>query len=454
MGCINYAATSTGTPSLGGIAYRGKFVDCVNGAEGDPTKGVINFNGAAGSAATSGSINFGGIACDPYGSCSNSTNYAPINIGGSSSHTIYGGGISYSPVDEGYTMTNCQNFGKLTISTKAGIPGDANRKGADCFVGGFAYNTSTSEKTHTYVNCHNHGDIELAPEAEIAGAIRLGGMIGNIEDKTAMLTLDGCSNTGDITISGKCSLGESSNCIIAGCISSCTSSGGTIVIKNGLTNKGNITVDGENTRNYVSIGGVFGATGSGVTFDISGNVVNTGKLTFSGKSNAYIRMGGIVSVHSAKTFNATLINTGDIECTGSWVTTNTSGAHIGGITATHANPIVGAQYYGNIKAIGYTGVGMITGKLYAEGIEVKDCAMGGTICRETREETDASDNIETIEVVETIDASNVHKFIYGQPVEESIATTNNVTVLTSAPSTEQPAPEPEPEPTPEETPEA
>ena len=58
-------------------------------------------------------------------------------------------------------------------------------------------------------------DIELAPEAEIAGAIRLGGMIGNIEDKTAMLTLDGCSNTGDITISGKCSVGESSNCIIA-----------------------------------------------------------------------------------------------------------------------------------------------------------------------------------------------------------------------------------------------
>mgnify|MGYP006974614076 CR=1 FL=1 len=153
-------------------------------------------------------------------------------------------------------------------------------------------------------------------------------------------------------------------------------------------------------------------------------------------------------MHSAASFTAPMISTGNITVTGTCDLTNAA-TQIGGITATHANPIVGAQYYGNIKAIGYTGVGMITGKLYAEGIEVKDCAMGGTICRETREETDAAENIEVVEVVETIDSSNIHKFIYGQSVEESIATSNNVTVLTSAPSTEQPAPEPAPEETPE-----
>ena len=447
LGCINYAATSTGTPSLGGVAYRGKVVDCVNGAEGDPTKGVINYTGAAGSSATSGSINFGGIVCDPHGSCSNSTNYAPINIGGSTSHTIYGGGIGYSPVDEGETMTNCQNYGKITITTKAGIPGDANRKGADCFVGGFAYNTSTSKKTHTYVNCHNHGDIELAPEAEIAGAIRLGGMIGNIEDATAMLTLDGCSNTGDITISCKCSVGESSNCIIAGCISSYSSSAGSIVIKNGLTNKGNITVDGENTRSYVMIAGVFGSIGSATTFDVSGNIVNTGNLTFSGTAKTYLRIGGIVGSHSGATFDANLISTGNITVTGTCDLTSAS-TQIGGITAAHANPITNAQYYGNIKAIGYPNVGMITGKLYAEGVEAKNCAIGGTVTIDEFEDNDPSGELIMLPNVQTVDASNVHKFIYGQPVDESIATSNNVTVLTSAPSTEQPAPEPTPEETP------
>ncbi|MBR2858570.1 MAG: hypothetical protein IKB90_00545 [Alistipes sp.] len=461
LGCINYAATSTGSISIGGIAYRGIVIDCVNGVDGDATKGVINYNGAAGSAATSGSINFGGIVCDPHGSCSNSTNYAPINIGGSSSHTIYGGGIGYGPVDEGETMTNCQNYGKITISTKAGIPGNADRKGADCFVGGFAYNTSTSEKTHTYVNCHNHGDIELAPEAEIAGAIRLGGMIGNIEDKTAMLTLDGCSNTGNIKISAKCSLGESSNCIIAGCISSCTSSGGTLVVKNGLTNKGNITVDGENTRNYVSIGGIFGTTGAGVTFNLSGNIVNTGELTFSGKAKTYLRIGGIVSAHSAASFTAPMISTGNITVTGTCDLANAS-TQIGGITAAHSNPVTNAQYYGNIKAIGYPNVGMITGKAYADAILVSNSAIGGTITATTKNVVDANGDEDTIPMTITLsETSNVdddqatewndywYKYIYGSGNAESLATTNNVTLLTSAPSTEQPAPDVTPEETPE-----
>jgi hypothetical protein len=357
-------------------------------------------------------------------------------------------------VDDGYTMTNCQNYGKITVTAAIGIPGDANRKGADCLIGGFAYAVPASTAMRTFVNCHNHGDIELTPEAKIAGAIRMGGMFGNIEEDTAMVTLDGCSNTGDIKVSCQNSLGEGSNFYIAGCIAS-ISKKTNIVVKNGLVNAGDLTVDGGNKTSAVHMAGLIGTIASTVTTDLSGNLVNTGNFTFSGETKTYLRIGGVVGVHSAASFTAPMISTGNITVTGTCDLTNAA-TQIGGITAAHANPIKNAQYYGNIKAIGYPNVGMITGKAYEEGIEAKDCAIGGTVCRETREETDAAENIEIIEVVETIDASNVHKFIYGQAVEESIATSNNVTVLTSAPSTEQPAPEPEPEPepTPEETPAA
>jgi hypothetical protein len=223
-----------------------------------------------------------------------------------------------------------------------------------------------------------------------------------------------------------------------------------------MRNNGNVTVNGENKTAAVLVGGIFGNVNATTTTTVeSGYLVNTGNILFSGKAKTSLRIGGVVGTHSAASFTAPMISTGNITVTGTCDLTNAA-TQIGGITAAHANPIKNAQYYGNIKAIGYPNVGMITGKVYEDAILVSNSAIGGTVCRETREETDASDNIEVIEVVETIDASNVHKFIYGQAVEESIATSNNVTVLTSAPSTEQPAPEPEPEPepTPEETPAA
>ena len=446
LGCINYSATSTGTTSIGGVAYRGIVIDCVNGVEGDATKGVINYNGASGSSATSASLNFGGVVADPEGNCSNSTNYAPINVGGSMSHTLYGGGLSYSAVNGGKTMTNCQNYGKITVTAAIGIPGDANRKGADCFIGGFAYSVPASESMRTYINCHNYGDIELTPEAKIAGAIRMGGMFANIEEDTASVTLDGCSNTGDIKVSCQNSLGESSNFYVAGCIAS-ISKKSNIVVKNGLVNAGDLTVDGGNKTAAVHMAGLIGSIASAVTTDLSGNLVNTGNFLFSGNTKTYLRIGGVVCVHSAASFTAPMISTGNITVTGTCDLTSAS-TQIGGITAAHANPIANAQYYGNIKAIGYPCVGMITGKLYAEGIEAKDCAIGGTVTIDEFEDNDPSGELIMLPNVQTVDASNVHKFIYGQPVEESIATSNNVTVLTSAPSTEQPAPEPTPEETP------
>jgi hypothetical protein len=217
-----------------------------------------------------------------------------------------------------------------------------------------------------------------------------------------------------------------------------------------LVNKGNITFDGENTRNYVSIGGIFGSFGSKVAApDFSGNLVNTGNFTFSGKAKTYLRIGGIISVHSGPTIPVPMINTGDITVTGTCDLTSAS-TQIGGITAAQANPIKNAQYYGDIKAIGFKGkLGLISGKAYAETLTISDSAVGGTVTYDEIEDNDPSGDVLMLPNVQTVDTSNYYKFLYGTEVEESIATSNNVTVLTSAPSTEQPAPEPAPEETPE-----
>ena len=399
LGCINYSGTSTGTASIGGIAYRGTVVDCVNGSETDNTKGVITYNGAAGSSATSGSLQFGGIVVDPHGNCSGSTNYAPINIGGSSSHTMYGGGICQGAVDGGSTMSNCQNYGKVTVTATVGIPGDANRKGADFFFGTLGYAVAASQSLRSYVNCHNYGDIELTSDAKIAGAIRLGGLFGNLEEEGDIkendtvvghcypyVSLDGCSNSGNIKISCQNSLGESSNFIIAGCISSYTTKSN-LTIRNGLTNNGNITIDGENTGNYISIGGVFGTVGASVTSDFEGSIKNTGTIKYTGKSKTYLRIGGIVSLHSAPSFTVPMINTGNIECTGTWTTTNTDGAYIGGICGKNAKSIIDAQCFCEIRATEnyYTGIGWITGSARvpatadAAGVIASNCKVGGKV---------------------------------------------------------------------------
>jgi hypothetical protein len=369
----------------------------------------------------------------------NCTNYADFTLTGTVGGTFYSGMFG-SPYN--YSRKNCTNYGTQTINATIKT---------NCFPSHCCYDGAANA---TFVNCHNHGDIELTSEAKIAGAIRIGGMIANLEDaqpaesptKFPHVTLDGCSNTGDIKISCQNSLGEGSNFYVAGCIAS-ISKQTNFVVKNGLVNAGNITVDGGNKSSAVHMAGLIGTISSTVTTDLSGHLVNTGNFTFSGNTKTYLRIGGVVGVHSAASFTVPMINTGDITVTGTCDLTSAS-TQIGGITAAHTNPISNAQYYGNIKAIGYPQVGMITGKAYEEAILVSNSAIGGTICKDVETTTDDSGEEIKKEITETISAENLHKYVYGNEVDASVVT--SVSVLTSAPSTEQPAPAPEePEATPE-----
>ena len=445
LGCLNVASTSTDYTILSGFAYRGGLIDCTNGSATDKTKGVINFTGTTGSETLQSSLQFAGLVFDTYNNISNSVNYGDMNIGGASHYTLYGGGVTYNGPDSNCSITSCSNYGNITISATIGDNVHAKNKGADCFIGGLAYAIFGSTDAKTFTDCHNHGNITVTDDCTIGGAVRIGGLFANPNETDTKLVLDGCSNSGNLSINGKCSVYEKSNFVVGGCIADMAKA--TVTIKNGLVNSGNVSVGAENTKNYINCGGVFGTLAADAILDISGYFVNTGNVTYTGKSNGYLRVGGVIAIQS-QAVSTKMINTGNVTATGTWDTSNADGAYIGGIAGKTTASVANAQCYCNIKAIGYKGVGMITGWSHSDSVVVSDSAIGGTICRETQIETDDGGEEIKKEITETISAENLHKYVYGNEVDASVVT--SVSVLTSAPSTEQPAPAPEePEATPE-----
>ncbi len=452
LGNVTFAGTSTGNTYITGIAYRGRIRNSTNGSESDATKGVLTYSGTAGTETGKGSCYFGGLVYDSYESCSDSKNYGAINIGGSMSYTLYGGGLSTTAIDNTHSMTNCENHGKITVTATIGIPGVATMKGADCFVGGFAYNVSTAETMRTYINCHNYGDIEISDQAKIAGAIRFGGMFGNLEDADVKITLDGCTNSGNIISKAKNSIGESSNYAFGGCMGSLQSNAN-VIVKNSLINNGNVSMSGENPTSYVSVGGVIGmvnSTNVNVVVE-SGAIINTGEVSYTGKVKTHMRVGGIAGLASSPLTGA-MINTGKVSATG---TAEGASTYVGGIAAQTSKAISNAQCYAEVYGIGYAGTGMITGSPKSDAVVLTNCAVGGKMtCKEV---TGADANGDDITVKQTVtlgDSSNIddlqttewtdywYKYIYGSENPTSVEEATGVTLLTAAPSLDvNPAPE-------------
>ena len=447
LGCLNFAGSATSNVILSGVAYRGQLEDCVNGSQTDKTKGVMTFAGEAGTTEGKGSIYASGLVEDTYNSCKNSVNYGAMNIAGHSHYTAYIGGISRSGIDGSHSFTNCSNYGDITLSGQIGDNVFSSNKGADCFIGGLAYACAGTTDPKTYVNCHNYGNITLTESCTVGGATRIGGIFANVDEDTSKLVLDGCTNNGDITLNHISSNYESSNFIIGGCFSHLGGKA-TLTIKNGLRNNGNVTVNGENKTSAVLVGGIFGNVNATTTTTVeSGYLVNTGNILFSGKAKTSLRIGGVVGVHSAASFTAPMISTGNITVTGTYELTNASNA-IGGVVAVNASPIKNAQYYGFINAVGSSNVGLITGTAYSSTIVVSDSAAGGKMITWAGDVADeeTGQNVYT-ELPGDITAENYFNHIYGSGNTKDLATTNNVTWLSAAPSTSE-----TPEETPEETP--
>lgn len=285
-------------PRLGAILGCGikgaEVLNCENSAEGDITLNSYFYGGGA----ASGGIPIGGaIGYNANGAVKSTINRGDIEVDGTLKAINLGG--------VGGFITYCwnddlQNYGVVTIKESARLRG--------CAVGGVAgmFYGNGANTDHTFGNCTNYGPIKVLASHEENHTVskttdspyyyRIGGITGFGRTKTT----GGCTNNGDITVSGNIKIAANSEykeeaLVVAGCIGFKTS--GHPAGK--WENNGNILVDAtisfddEAAAVYhpIAISGCFGPQPSNPD-----EGYNNGNITFNGKyegTGTYVDIGGI-----------------------------------------------------------------------------------------------------------------------------------------------------------------
>ena len=345
LGIITMKGTSNNTMYLSGItASCNEATNCVNGKKGDKAEvkaGSITYNNAN----NEQTLCMSGISDKHKGNISYCENHGTISVFGTSTKQCYIGGIVRGPNGSNNQIVSyCNNSGKIYID--ANITGITNLAGI----------AQTTTKNVTILACHNSGDIEIAQTASIANLCHLAGILALATDVTSF-TLDGCSNSGNITVYGR-----TNACRAGGLMGSYMRSGAkstiTMTINNGFTNSGNITTTGTSTATTYNLGGLIGITKGGLNgttnvvskIVINGDVVNNGKITCNFASFSETpRIGGLVGsmeLNGQIEANGKLTNNGEVSSDSDFETKY--GIYLGGIV-------------GSMQSIGgFTGWGEIT----------------------------------------------------------------------------------------------
>lgn len=353
----------------------GELSNCVNGAEGDATKGKIIVGGTIGQTNEEYYTNIGGVVgyFYPDGGAyilKKCTNYAPMTLGFTTAGTYnynIGGVAGYS--NKG-VVEECNNYGAVDCT-------DLNNAAAQqMLIGGVVGFINRAAN-----NCSNSGDITIGANAD--GRLQLGGVFGY---QTALTT--NCSNSGAITINS--AVGIANPAVVK-------------VRSAAVTNRS----DGD-VNNRSNIGGVIGkiyGTSLEGTFT---NLRNTGAISLpQADSLNCTAIGGVLGEATVK--NITLSdshNEGHI----SIANTNAEAALvcIGGVLGHNFNTtmasmtinIDGCSNKGNItlnenNAIRHTRAGGIVGDLVSNGsgkkgsvINITNCTNSGNISRSTKTKAD------------------------------------------------------------------
>ena len=336
LGIITMKGTSNNTMYLSGIAAScNEATNCVNGKKGDKAEvkaGSITYNNANNEQI----LCMSGISDKHKGNVSYCENHGTISVFGTSTKQCYIGGIIRGANGSNSQIVSyCNNSGKIYI--------DANIKGITNLAG-IAQNTTKNVKI---LACHNSGDIEIAQTASIENLCHLAGILALATDVTGF-TLDGCSNSGNITVCGL-----TNACRAGGLMGSYMRSGATstltLTVNNGFTNSGNITVANTGTAITYCLGGLVGVVKGGVKaatettaaanyytkIVTNGDIVNNGKITMKAKSYTETsRIGGLVG---ALEFNSqidakdALINNGEVYYNSDFVGNSKAGLYLGGL---------------------------------------------------------------------------------------------------------------------------
>ena len=400
LGNVTYTGTSTSSVYFGGVAYICNGIEnSVNGSANDTTgtMGQIVFNGV-----TEGACTVGNVVDRSYSKMLNCHNYGNTYIQNTvnGSHVYYGGLIR---VGASITLENCTNNGDTTVS--------ANGPQCDYYLGGLLY--MSENKNITFKNCHNHGDITVTNNVTSTKKIRIGGMLATFATGSSnTITLNGCSNTGNLSAYPKSMTGDSTTegIKLGGCIAHFGNSG-KLVITNGYTNSGNLTAQqGETkTQGAVQMAGLFGNFSNVWDTTSTGVLKNSGTLTYAGKSSVgTMRIGGIVGAMGANiptiaASQLTLVNTGDIIVTGTG-----KSVYASGVIPTNKK-VANAKCFCNLRVTtpgAY--VGMIIAAERTSSIKATNCHIGGTILTSGDTPT-------------PIDYTNYNKYIYTKEVTHAIA---------------------------------
>ena len=330
LGIITMKGTSNNTMYLSGItASCNEATNCVNGKKGDKAEvkaGSITYNNAN----NEQTLCMSGILDKYQGNVSYCENHGTISVFGNSTKQCYVGGIVRGANGANSQIVSyCNNSGKIYID--ANITGITN-------LAGIAQNTT---RNVTILACHNSGDIEIAQTASIENLCHLAGILALATDVTGF-TLDGCSNSGNITVYGR-----TNACRAGGLMGSYMRSGATstitLTVNNGFTNSGNITVANTGTATTYCLGGLIGVVKGGVKdtshyivkIVTNGDIVNNGKITMKAKSYTETsRIGGLVG---ALEFNSqidaknALINNGEVYYNSDFVGNSKAGLYLGGL---------------------------------------------------------------------------------------------------------------------------
>lgn len=174
------------------------------------------------------------------------------------------GGIVGSPCGD---VSNCHNYGDVTVSIKHSIPGTELQNDYRACVGGIGggdygfTNISDVFSNSSYINCVNEGNITVDSDAHTAYTA-IGGIVGwpGQEKPVTGTSVNGCTNKGNITGKGimKCRIGGIE--------------GGTGVIENS-ENQGVITIESANVGSAVGSLCAFHSQGHAITGCTAGGEV-------------------------------------------------------------------------------------------------------------------------------------------------------------------------------------
>ena len=320
----------------------------------------------------------------------------------------------------------------------------ANDSAGTTYIGGCVGDTSSIVKA-VIENSTNLGTIEIATNFSTSAAVWIGGVCSHSYGGFNNCKNGSVDKDGNPTEEGKIIFNGTTNGIVIGGIGGLTPKISTVTsVATDCINYAPITVAGNKIAGTgdVYIGGVV-VYNSTITTDIE-NCKNYGAIEFStsnAATNITIRVAGVSGGLESSNTISNCENHGAINVTASAL--NTNAAYIGGVVASSATDTTisnlknegnvtvehrdsGESYIGgvvgklnstisdsrclcNIRAVGFTNVGMITGSTRVPATPlVKNCAVGGSICTSMTGKGE-DEHFNTFE----LKAGNYHKYIYG-----------------------------------------